>query len=139
MADAQSRNGFGAALPTAQTRIFPNRMSRIKYSKSKTRQETKRALGIPRALVGFSNHPGEIAWLSDIARPTVAVITQCAPAHLEGFGSVAGIAHAKSEIFEGLAEDGTAIVNADDDYASLWRNKGGVKTVQKLLDLLIVI
>lgn len=67
-----------------------------------------------------ANHPGEIRWLSRLARPTVALITQCAPAHLEGFGSVAGVARAKAEIYEGLAPDGAAVINRDDDYADLW-------------------
>ena len=67
-----------------------------------------------------ANHPGEISWLSRIARPDVALITQCAPAHLEGFGSVAGVAEAKAEIYEGLAPAGTAVINSDDHYASLW-------------------
>ena len=68
-----------------------------------------------------ANHPGEIAWLSDLARPTVALITQCAPAHLRGFGSIEGVARAKAEIFDGLLENGTAIINADDHYAAFWR------------------
>ncbi len=67
-----------------------------------------------------ANHAGEISWLSRIARPGVALITQCAPAHLEGFGSVAGVAEAKAEIYEGLAPAGTAVVNVDDDYSGLW-------------------
>jgi len=70
-----------------------------------------------------ANHPGEITLLTRIARPTVAIITQCAPAHLEGFGSVDGVARAKAEIFEGLENGGTAVVNADDDHAQLWRDK----------------
>ncbi|MEQ8428627.1 MAG: UDP-N-acetylmuramoyl-tripeptide--D-alanyl-D-alanine ligase [Gammaproteobacteria bacterium] len=68
-----------------------------------------------------ANHPGEIAWLSSIARPNVAVITQCAPAHLEGFGSIDGVASAKAEIYSGLGTSGTAIINADDDYAEYWK------------------
>jgi UDP-N-acetylmuramoyl-tripeptide--D-alanyl-D-alanine ligase len=67
-----------------------------------------------------ANHPGEIRRLTDMARPDVAVITQCAPAHLEGFGSIEGVARAKAEIYEGLAADGTAIINADDAYSGLW-------------------
>ena len=67
-----------------------------------------------------ANHPGEISWLSSITRPGVALITQCAPAHLEGFGSIAGVAEAKAEIYDGLAPDGAAIVNIDDDYAGMW-------------------
>jgi len=67
-----------------------------------------------------ANHAGEIRWLSRITRPDVALITQCAPAHLEGFGSIAGVAEAKAEIYEGLAPGGAAIVNIDDDFAGLW-------------------
>jgi UDP-N-acetylmuramoyl-tripeptide--D-alanyl-D-alanine ligase len=61
--------------------------------------------------------------LSNIAQPTVATITQCAPAHLEGFGSIEGVAQAKSEIFNGLQEDGVAVINGDDDFAELWMEK----------------
>lgn len=68
-----------------------------------------------------ANHPGEIEWLSSIARPNVAVITQCAPSHLEGFGSIEGVAKAKAEIFSGLQSSGTAIINADDKYADYWK------------------
>jgi len=67
-----------------------------------------------------ANHAGEIAWLSKLARPSVALITQCAPAHLEGFGSIENVARAKSEIFSGLDVDGTAILNADDNYFDYW-------------------
>ncbi len=68
-----------------------------------------------------ANHAGEIARLTDIARPTVAVITNAGPAHLEGFGSIEGVAHAKGEIFSGLGPQGTAVINADDAWAGLWR------------------
>ena len=68
-----------------------------------------------------ANHAGEIDWLSHITIPDVAVITQCAPAHLEGFGSIEGVARAKAEIYGGLHEEGTAVINADDNYASYWK------------------
>ncbi len=92
-------------------------------------------IGVPLTLFGLgeehqyaviemgANHPGEIEWLSNIAQPTVATITQCAPAHLEGFGSIEGVAHAKSEIFNGLLEDGVAVINGDDDFTELWLEK----------------
>jgi len=70
-----------------------------------------------------ANHPGEIAYLSKLARPDIAVITQCAPAHLEGFGSVDGVARAKAEIFTGLSGNGVVIINADDHYAQFWREQ----------------
>lgn len=92
-------------------------------------------IGVPLTLFGLgqdhkfaviemgANHPGEIARLGQIARPTVAVITQCAPAHLEGFGSIDGVASAKAEIYENLEPVGIAIINADDPYADFWRGK----------------
>lgn len=66
------------------------------------------------------NHPGEIDYLTHICRPTVALITNAAPAHLAGLGSVGGVAQAKGEIFGGLPDDGTAIVNADDAFRDFW-------------------
>ena len=71
-----------------------------------------------------ANHPGEIAWTTSLARPDAAIINNVAAAHLEGFGSLEGVFHAKSEIFEGLGEGGTAIVNADNEFWPKWREKG---------------
>ena len=59
------------------------------------------------------NHPGEIAPLSQMARPHIAIVTTVAPAHLEAFESVDDIAREKGAIFEGLEPDGTALINAD--------------------------
>ncbi|WP_203291963.1 UDP-N-acetylmuramoyl-tripeptide--D-alanyl-D-alanine ligase [Maricaulis parjimensis] len=63
------------------------------------------------------NHAGEIRDLSSLVRPHVALITRIAPAHLEHLGTIEAIADAKSEIFEGLADDGVAIYPADDAHA----------------------
>ncbi len=76
-----------------------------------------------------ANHPGEITTLSEIARPQVAVVTQIAPAHLEGFGDVGGVARAKGEIIDGLPSDGTAVLNADDDYYGTLRERAGARRV----------
>ena len=59
------------------------------------------------------NHPGEIAPLASLSRLDVALITTVAPAHLEAFESVEGIAHEKAAIFDGLVPGGTAIVPLD--------------------------
>lgn len=67
-----------------------------------------------------ANHKGEIAYTVDIVKPDVALINNIAPAHIEGFGSIDGVALAKGEIYEGLAKTGTAIVNDDDNYAHFW-------------------
>ncbi len=68
-----------------------------------------------------ANHPGEIAFLTSLARPDVALLTNASGAHLEGFGSVDAVAEAKGEIFSGLGPRGVAVINADSPYASLWR------------------
>jgi len=75
------------------------------------------------------NHKGEISYLSKIARPDVAVITNIAEAHIEFFGSKKGIAKAKSEIFEGLKKSGIAIINRDDDFYSLMKNAAQTKNI----------
>ena len=67
-----------------------------------------------------ANHPGEIAHLAAIAHPDVGLVTNAGPAHLEGFGSVAGVARAKGELFEALEAGQTAVINRDDPYAGLW-------------------
>jgi UDP-N-acetylmuramoyl-tripeptide--D-alanyl-D-alanine ligase len=72
-----------------------------------------------------ANHAGEIAALAAMARPDIALVTNAAAAHLEGFGSVDGVARAKGEIFQGLHEGGCAIINADDRYADYWRGLAG--------------
>ena len=72
-----------------------------------------------------ANHRGEIAALTTLARPSVGVVTQCAPAHLEGFGSIEGVARAKGELIEHLPGDAAAVINADDPYAGLWRELAG--------------
>ena len=68
------------------------------------------------------NHSGEIDYLTHLARPDVALITNASGAHLAGLGSVEAVAHAKGEIFAGLKLRGTAVINADDAYAPLWRD-----------------
>jgi UDP-N-acetylmuramoyl-tripeptide--D-alanyl-D-alanine ligase len=67
------------------------------------------------------NHFGEIAYLTQLAKPTVAVITNAAESHLEGLKDIQGVAIAKGEIFLGLQEKGTAILNKDDPHYEYWR------------------
>lgn len=62
------------------------------------------------------NHAGEIAGLTRLVRPHVALITAIAPAHIENLGSMEAIADAKGEIFQGLEPGGTAIVPFDTPY-----------------------
>ncbi|MDE2311326.1 MAG: UDP-N-acetylmuramoyl-tripeptide--D-alanyl-D-alanine ligase [Betaproteobacteria bacterium] len=75
------------------------------------------------------NHPGEIDYLTHLARPDVAIINNAGSAHLAGLGSVEAVARAKGEIFAGLPENGIAVINADDAHAPLWRKLAGAHAV----------
>ena len=90
-------------------------------------------IGLPLTLLGLSaahryaviemgmNHHGEIRYLTGLARPQVAMVNNAMRAHLGGgFDSTADIARAKSEIFEGLAADGVAVLNADDAQLAIF-------------------
>lgn len=68
-----------------------------------------------------ANHAGEIGYMTDIARPDVALITNAGRAHLEGFGSVEGVARAKGEIARGLGQEGVFVVDGDSRFLPLWR------------------
>ncbi len=69
-----------------------------------------------------ANHVGEIGYLTALAQPDVALVTNAGPAHLEGFGSLDGVARGKGEIYQGLGAEGIAVINADDHYADYWRS-----------------
>jgi UDP-N-acetylmuramoyl-tripeptide--D-alanyl-D-alanine ligase len=78
-----------------------------------------------------ANHLGEIAYTTNLVKPDVATIVNAAAAHLEGFGSLLGVARAKSEIFKGLSENGgLAVVNADSQFAEYWLGKLKYNKVQ---------
>ena len=100
-----------------------------------TRGNLNNDLGVPLTLMELAdrheilvielgaNHAGEIAALSQLAGPTVGVITNAGAAHLEGFGSIEGVAQAKGELLDHLPAAGTAVLNADDPYCSAWRRR----------------
>lgn len=67
-----------------------------------------------------ANHLGEISNLTGITQPDIAIITNAGSAHLDGFGSLQGVATAKGEIYEGLSKSGIAIINKDDEYSDYW-------------------
>lgn len=74
-----------------------------------------------------TNTPGEIARLAEITAPDAAVIVSIAPAHLEGFGDVAGVAREKGALFEALPEDGLAVAPSDSQWLAGWRSASRVK------------
>ena len=90
------------------------------------------AIGLPLTLLRFrpehryaviemgTNGPGEIPYLANIAKPTVSMITNIRASHLEGLGSLAGIAQEKGAIYDHLARHGSAIINADEPFVEEW-------------------
>ncbi len=92
----------------------------------KTQGNLNNEIGVPLTLFGLNsthvaaivemgmNHAGEISRLTQMARPDAGLITIVQPAHLEGLGSIDGVARAKGELFHGLPEGATAVVNLDD-------------------------
>lgn len=68
------------------------------------------------------NHFGEIAYLTGLTQPDIAIITNAAECHLAGVENLAGVARAKGEIFQGLSSNGIAILNRDDAFFDYWKN-----------------
>ena len=97
-----------------------------------TKGNLNNEIGVPQTLFRLSsehryavvemgaNHLEEIAYLTNLVRPTVGLVNNAAPAHLEGFKTLQGVAKAKGELFEGLSPDATCIVNSDDEFSSYW-------------------
>ncbi|HIF55509.1 MAG TPA: UDP-N-acetylmuramoyl-tripeptide--D-alanyl-D-alanine ligase, partial [Methylococcaceae bacterium] len=67
-----------------------------------------------------ANHVGEIAYSCGYVQPDIAIVNNVGAAHIEGFGSLEGVARAKGEIFQSLGEQGVAVLNRDDDFYALW-------------------
>lgn len=90
-------------------------------------------LGLPLTLFGLEhNHryvvlelgaskAGDIAYLSEMSKPEVGLVTNIGPAHLQGFGDEEGVARAKGELYEALPQNGCAIINSDEPWGDIWR------------------
>ena len=76
-----------------------------------------------------ANRKGEVAALCRIARPTIGLITNAGAEHLEGFGSLDGVAEGEGEMVAALDASGIAVINADDPYVGLWRRMAGAARV----------
>lgn len=76
-----------------------------------------------------ANHIGEIEYCSSIAEPDVTVVNNVAPAHIEGFGSIEGVAKAKGEIYQALNSDATGVINLDSDFATDYMAMSGFHKV----------
>jgi UDP-N-acetylmuramoyl-tripeptide--D-alanyl-D-alanine ligase len=76
-----------------------------------------------------ANRAGEVAALVALARPSIGLITNAGAEHLEGFGSLEGVARAEGEMVAGLTPAATAVINADDEFVSLWRGSTPARVV----------
>jgi len=97
-----------------------------------TRANDNNEVGVPQTLLGLENQHdfavvemgasalGEIHRLSEFVRPDVAVITNAGAAHLEGFGNAQSVADEKAWVYRNLADNGTAVINADDNFKDFW-------------------
>lgn len=105
-----------------------------KYNVLKTIGNLNNHIGLPLTILGLKDHDalvvemgmnnlGEISLLSRIARPTIAVITNVGTAHIGNLGSRENILKAKLEILDGLCDNGTLIVNNDNDLLHSWNNE----------------
>ncbi len=113
-----------------------------RYAVVKTQGNLNNDIGVPLSLLQVdadtergviemgANHPGEIAALCALARPTEAAITMIAPAHLEGFGTIENVAAAKAEIVQGLDNTGVFYVNNDDPRCTRIAESFAGKTVR---------
>lgn len=90
--------------------------------------------GIPEGKVGVveigASAPGEVARLASWTRPGIAVITSIGEAHVQGFGSVEGVARAKSEILDGLDDDGVAVLPADTPFVPWLSHRAGDRSIR---------
>lgn len=77
---------------------------------------------------------GEIAYLCSLAKPQVTMINNVMPAHIAGFGSIEGVAQAKGEIYQGLTNADTAIINIDDKFSTQWLANIKAKVIQVSLN-----
>ena len=75
------------------------------------------------------NHPGEIAVLSDMAQPTVALVNNAQREHMEFMQTVEAVAQENGSVIRSLAEDGVAVFPADDEYTPLWQTLAGSRPV----------
>jgi UDP-N-acetylmuramoyl-tripeptide--D-alanyl-D-alanine ligase len=102
-----------------------------------TRGNLNNDIGLPLTLLGLHhlhrwcaielgmNHKGEIAYLAGIAQPTVALVNNAQREHLEFMNSVEEVAAENASLYEALAADGVAVINADDAQAAFFRSRAG--------------
>jgi len=115
-----------------------------KYKVLKTEGNMNNHIGVPMTILRLKeeellvvemgmDHAGEIRTLTNIAKPTVAVITNVGTSHIGQLGSREAIFNAKLEILEGLAENGTIVINNDNDLLHDWYEKNKQKSERNII------
>lgn len=111
-----------------------------------TRGNLNNAIGVPQTLLRLAachrmavvelgmNHPGEIAYLADLARPTVALVNNAQREHLEFMRTVEAVAQENGAVLLALPDDGVAVFPSDDVYTPLWRAGAGARRVMTFSD-----
>ena len=129
------------------TRKITEEIFKVQFHTHATIGNFNNEIGLPLTLLNLSyahewaivemgmNHPGEIARLTRIACPDIAMVINTAGAHLEGLGSIENVAKAKAEIFEAVRENGTAILFADDPRRDILET--AVRKNKNIKDLLL--
>jgi len=100
---------LAASMPTIRSPGSYNNHIGVPLTLFQLRAETRAAV----VEIG-TNAPGEIKELTDIVRPDIGIVTCVAPAHLEGLGSLEGVAREKAALVQGLSSSGLCILNGDD-------------------------
>ena len=112
---------------------FDSKQSKVLYTQGNLNND----IGVPLTLLRLNeqhqyaviemgaNHPGEIAYTSKYAQSDVVVLNNAGAAHIEGFGSLDGVAGTKGEIIQTLKKDGVAVINRDDNYFAYWKTIAG--------------
>ena len=123
------------------TREMVTRILELEDLVHSTSRNYNNELGLPLTLFGLDhNHryvvlelgaskAGDIAYLAEMSRPEVGLITNIGPAHLQGFGDEEGVARAKGELYESLPENGFAIINSDEPWCELWQEMCQAKNI----------
>lgn len=123
--------GITGSVGKTSTKDIIAGVMKTKYNVLKTEANHNNEIGLPLTILKLKEHDalvlemgmssfGEISWLTQIAKPTTAVITVIGSSHIGELGSRENILKAKLEILEGLSKNGALIINNDNDLLNLW-------------------
>jgi len=133
--------GITGSVGKSTTKELVAEVLSVKYPTMKNPGNFNNEIGVPLTLFRMQpqhqaavielgmNHPGEIAVLSDIARPTLGLVNNAQREHQEFMATVEAVARENGAVIEALAADGVAVFPADDEYTALWQRAAGSRCV----------